>query len=200
MRRTRLLAILAILAVAGGCSDGGGLETGGGAPATTSSVVVETIPTPATFPFPPLPPLPVPPPPLPPGGGDGEVLNVHSQVLPFMPGQTSWTSASTPIAITVRTDKAAPKAGEAVAFEVVVTTATQACCRVVLRPGGDASFDSGGGLACMPDEATGVGTATFRWIHVYESSGRFTLSVTARAGTCSEPAATGGLTGFIEVA
>lgn len=196
MRWKGLLTLLAILA-AGGCSGGGDVETVGGARATTTSVVVETIPTPPTFP--PLPPLPGSPPPLPPGGGGGEVLNIHSQVLPFTPAQTSWTSTSTAIAITVRTDKAAPKVGEAVAFEVVVATATLACCHVVLRPGGDASFESGAGLACLPSEAAGRTTATFRWVHVYQSSGRFSLSVMARAGTCSETTATGGLTGVIEV-
>ena len=187
---------MAIVAVAGGCSDRGRLETVGGAQATTSSVVVDTIPVPATFPFQPPPPFP----PLPPGGGGGEILNVHSQVLPFTPGQTAWTSTSTPIVITVRTDKAAPKRGEAVTFEVVVTTATQACCGVMLRPGGDASFEAGGGLACLPAEAAGARTATFRWVHVYETSGRFSFSVLARAGTCSEPTVTGGVSGVIEVA
>ena len=198
MRRTRLLTLLAILAVVGGCSDGGDLETVGGAQATTSSVVVETIPAPATFPPFPLPPVPSPP--VPPGGGGGEILNVHSQVLAFSPGRTSWTSGSTAIAITVRIDKAAPKAGEAVAFEASVTSATQACCGVVLRPGEDASFAAGGDLTCLPDAAAGTRTATSRWVHVYQSSGRFTFNVSARAGTCSEPPATGGLSGVIEVA
>jgi hypothetical protein len=199
MRRTRLLTLLAILAVAGGCSNGGDLETVGGAQATTSSVVVETIPPPPAFPIP-LPP--VPPPPVPPGGGGGggEILNVHSQVLAFTPGRTSWTSASSAVAITVRIDKAAPKAGDAVAFEAVVTSSAQACCGVVLRPGEDASFAAGGDLNCLPDAAAGTRTATFRWVHVYQSSGRFTFNVSARAGTCSEPPATGGLSGVIEVA
>ena len=199
MRWLWLVALLAVVGVATVWSAGGEIETGRGASATTSSVVAETSPTPSTFPVPPPPPPRDPPPPVPPGGGGGEILNVHSQVLPFRPGQTSWTSTSTAIAVTVRSDRAAPKAGEAVAFEVVVTTATEACCRVVLRPGGDASYDSGGGLGCLPPEAVATRTATFRWVHVYESSGHFTLSVTARAGTCSEPPATGGLTGVIEV-
>lgn len=194
MRWLWLLALVAVAAVATVWSPGSDVEPGSGAQATTSSVVVDTIPTPATFPLPPIPPLPVSP--LPPG--DGEVLNIHSQVLTFTPGQTSWTSTSSIVAVTVRTDKAA-KVGEAVAFEVVVATAGPACCRVVLRPGGDASFDAGGGLTCLPDEAAGTRTATFRWVHVYESTGRSALSVTARAGTCSEPAVTGGLSGVIEV-
>jgi hypothetical protein len=201
MRWLWLLALLAVAAVAIVWSAGGEIETVGGAQATTSTVVAPTVPVPATFPIPlpDLPPLPGGPPAPPPGVGGGEVLNIHSRVVPFTPGQTSWTSRSTPIAITVRTDKPAPKAGEPVTFEVEVTTTTQACCGVVLRPGGDASFEAGGGLACLPTEAPGTLTATFRWVHVYESSGRFTFSVLARAGTCSQPPETGGLTGLIEV-
>ena len=103
------------------------------------------------------------------------------------------------MAITLRIDKAAPRAGEAVTFEVVVATDGLACCGVVLRPGGDASYDSGGGLACPPTAAAGTTTATFRWVHVYQSSGRYLLTVTARAGMCSEATGTGGLTGVIEV-
>jgi hypothetical protein len=104
------------------------------------------------------------------------------------------------VTVTVRIDKGAPKAGEPVAFEVVLSSATQACCRAQLRPGDDASFDTDGGLICLPLEAAGIRSATFRWTHVYAQSGRFTLSVIARAGLCSEPAATGGVTGTIEVA
>lgn len=193
MRRTTLLVLLAIT-MAAGC--GGDQQVESGAQATTSSVVT-TVPASAPFPFPSLPPLPTPLPPLPPDAG-GDVLNIHSRVFPLTPGQTSWSASGT-LSITVRTDKAAPKAGEAVAFEVVAASVTQACCRVVLRPGGDAVFDAGGGLGCLPGEAAGTRTATFRWVHVYPSSGQFTLSVMARAGTCSEPAGTGGLTGVIPV-
>ena len=200
MRWIWLLALVAIVAVAAVWSGGSDPGTVSGAQPTTSSVVSETIPLTAPFPIP-LPDVPPPPGPLPaaPPGGGGEVLNIHSRVIPFTPGHTSW-AASGVVALTVRTDKAAPKVGEAVTFEVVVATAGLACCRVVLRPGGDASFDAGGGLACLPSEAAGTTTATFRWVHVYQSSGRFTLTVTARAGTCSEPPATGGLSGVVEVA
>ena len=202
MRWLWLLALVAVTGVAIVWSAGGENETVGGAQATTSAVVATTVPVPATFPIPlpDLPPLPGGPPALPPGlGGDGgEVLNIHSRVVPFTPGQTSWTSSGI-VAITVRIDTPAPKVGEEVAFEVVATTAGLACCRVQLRPGEDASFDAGGGLACLPSEAAGTTTATFRWVHVYQGRGRFTLSVVARAGTCSETTGTGGLTGVIEV-
>lgn len=199
MRWIWLVAVVAVVAVATVWSGGRKTETVSSAQASTSAVVLQTTTVPAPAPFPiPLPDVPPPPgmPPAQPGGG--EILNIHSRVVPFTPGQTSWSSSGV-VAITVRTDKAAPKAGEAVTFEVVAVTAGLACCRVVLRPGGDASFDSGGGLACLPSEAAGTTTATFRWVHVYESSGRFILSVTARAGTCSEAAGTGGLSGLIEV-
>jgi hypothetical protein len=200
MRWIWLVAMLAIVGVATVWSADGGHETVTSAQVTTTSVVVETIPRPepSPIPFPDFPPPPLPPglPAAPPGGG--EILNVHSRVSPFTPGQTSW-SASGVVAITVRTDKAAPKVGEAVTFEVVVATAGLACCRVELRPGDDASLDAGGGLACLPSEAAGKTTATFRWVHVYQSSGRFPLRVTARAGTCTESTGTGGLSGVIEV-
>jgi hypothetical protein len=81
----------------------------------------------------------------------------------------------------------------------VVATAGSACCRVVLSPGGNASFSAGGGLTCLADDAAGTTTATFRWVHVYETAGRFLFTVTARSGTCNELAGTGGLTGVIEV-
>jgi hypothetical protein len=199
MRWIWLLVVVAVAAVATVWAGGRQIETVGGVQATTSSVVVETTPGPAPLPipFPDIPPLPGGPPVAPPGVGGDEVLNIHSRVFSLRPGQTSWSTTG-PVNITVRTDKAAPKVGEAVAFEVVVATAGPACCRVVLRPGGDASFDTGGGLGCLPNEAAGTTTATFRWVHVYESRGQFTLNVIARAGTCSEPAATGGFSGVIE--
>ena len=201
MRWIWLLAVVAVVAVATVWAGGRDTATLSGAQATTSSVVAETIPGPAQEPAPvaiPLPDIPLPPgvPAAPPGGG--EILNIHSPVVSFTPGRTSWT-ASGVVAVTVRTDKAAPKVGEAVTFEVVVATAGLACCGVMLRPGDGASFDGGGGLACLPSEAAGTTTATFRWVHVYESSGRFTLSVIARAGACSEATGTGGVTGVIEV-
>jgi hypothetical protein len=198
MRWIWLVAVVVVVAVATVWTGGRQIETVGGVQATTSSVVVETtIPSPAPIPFPDFQP------PLPPGfsadpPGGGEVLNIHSPVTSFRPGQTFWASVGV-VAITVRTDKAVPKVGEPVAFEVVVATAGSACCRVVLSPGGGASFDAGGGLMCLPDAAAGTRTATFRWVHVYETAGHFRFSVTARSGTCNEPAGTGGLTGFIEV-
>jgi hypothetical protein len=200
MRWICLLAVAAVVAVATVWVGGRDTVTVSGAQATTSSVVSETIPVTASAPVPiPLPDIPLPPgvPATPPGGG--EILNIHSPVVSFTPGQTSWT-ASGVVAITLRTDKAAPKVGEAVTFVVVVATAGPACCGVMFRPGDDASFDGGGGLACLPSAAAGTTTATFRWVHVYESSGRYPLSVIARAGTCSEATGTGGLSGFIEVA
>lgn len=198
MRWIWLVAVVAIVAVATVWTGGRQIETVGGVQATTSSLVVETtIPAPAPIPFPdfqpPLPPGFVPAPP----GGD-EVLNIHSPVISYTPGQTSW-AASGVVTITVRTDKAVPRVGEVVTFDVVATTAGAACCRVMLRPGGEASFDTGGGLTCLPNEAAGTTTASFRWTHVYETAGRFFLSVIARAGTCSEPVATGGLSSVIEV-
>jgi hypothetical protein len=199
MRWIWLLALVAVVAVATVWSGGRDTVTVSGAQATTSSVVSESIPVTAPAPIAiPLPDIPLPPgvPAAPPGGG--EILNIHSPVVSFTPGQTSWT-ASGVVAITLRTDKAAPRVGEAVTFEVVVATAGLACCGVMLRPGDGASFDGGGGLACLPSEAAGRTTATFRWVHVYERSGRYTLSVIARAGTCSEATGTGGLAGFIEV-
>ena len=197
MRWIWLVALVAVVAVATVWTGGRQTATVSRAQATTSSVVFETIPAPAPVPIP-LPDIPLPPgvPASPPGGG--EVLNVHSQVVPFTPGLTSWTTSGV-VAITLRIDKAAPRVGDAVTLEVVVATAGLACCGVVLRPGGAASFEGGGGLACLPHATAGTTTATFRWVHVYESSGRFTLSVIARAGTCSEAAGTGGLTGVIEV-
>ena len=199
MRWIWLLAVVAVVAVATVWAGGRTIETVGGAQVTTTSVLSVT--TPGTEPAPvpmPLPDIPLPPgvPAAPPGGG--EVLNFHSRVVPSTPGQTSWSSSGV-VAVTVRTDKAAPKVGEAVTFEVVVATAGLACCGVVLRPGDGASLDGGGGLACLPSAAAGTTTATFRWVYVYESSGRFTLSVLARAGTCSESTGTGGVTGIIEV-
>ncbi|HET7722208.1 MAG TPA: hypothetical protein VFK43_19720 [Acidimicrobiales bacterium] len=193
------MALAAVVAVATVWAGGRDAATVSGAQATTTSVVFEAIPGPAPAPVPiPLPDIPLPPgvPASPPGGG--EVLNVHSQVVPFTPGLTSWTTSGV-VAITLRIDKAAPRVGDAVTFEVVVATAGLACCGVLVRPGDDASFEGGGGLACLPSAAAGTTTATFRWVHVYERSGRFTLSVIARAGTCSEAAGTGGLTGIIEV-
>jgi hypothetical protein len=199
MRWIWLLALVAVVAVATVWSGGRDTVTVSGAQATTSSVVSESIPVTAPAPIAiPLPDIPLPPgvPAAPPGGG--EILNIHSPVVPFTPGLTSWTAAGL-VAITLRTDKAAPRVGEAVTFEVVVATAGLACCGVMLRPGDGASFDGGGGLACLPSEAAGRTTATFRWVHVYKSSGRFTLSVIARSGTCSEATGTGGVTGVIEV-
>ena len=189
MRRTWFLVVLAMVAFAGGCSGDVRVETAtGGAQATTTSTLPPAITTPFV-------------PPLPPGmtAGGGDTINVHSPILSFVPGQTSWTSTSSPVTVTVRIDKVAPKAGEPVAFEVVVSSA-QACCRVELRPGWDASFMTEGGLSCLPLDAANTRSATFRWVHVYPQSGRFTLSVIGRAGLCSEPAATGGVTGTIEIA
>jgi hypothetical protein len=198
MRWIWLVAVVVVVAVATVWTGGRDIETVGGVQATTSSVVLETtIPPTVPMPFPDFqPPLPPGFPAEPPGGG--EVLNIHSPVVPYTLGQTSW-STSGAVTISVRTDKAVPKAGEVVTFDVVVTTAGAACCRVVLRPGGESSFDSGGGLTCLPNEAAGTTTASFRWMHVYETAGRFSLSVTARAGTCSEPVATGGLSSVIQV-
>ena len=51
----------------------------------------------------------------------------------------------------------------------------------------------------MPDGERCPGDHQLGRLRVYESSGRFTLSVTARAGACSEATGTGGLTGVIEV-
>lgn len=196
MRWIWLTALVVVVAVAAVWAGGRQIETVGGVQATTSSVVVETVPRPAQIPFPDFQP------PLPPGfsaapPGGGEVLNIHSQVIPFTPGRTSWAAAGI-VAISVRTDKAAPKVGEEVTFDVELATAGLACCGVLLQPGGETSLEAGGGLACLRSEAAGTTKVTFRFVHVYQSSGRFLLRVIARAGTCSESTGTGGLSAVIE--
>lgn len=74
---------------------------------------------------------------------------------------------------------------------VLVVAALTAGC----SPGGDRETVS----SAQGGAATGTTTATFRWVHAYERSGRYALSVLARAGTCSEGTGTGGVTGVIEV-
>jgi hypothetical protein len=191
MRRIRLLVLLVTLLFTAGCGNG---ETVNSAQTATSS----TLPATTVFTVPPPPPEPAPPIPLPVLPGTENIVNVHSPVLPFRPGQTEWTATSSGVTVAVRMDTPAPKVGQPVTFDIAVATATLACCSVTLRPGGsDASFGGGGG--CLPADRAGSRSATFRWVHVYDRSGRFELKITAIAGVCGGPLAGGGLSATIEV-
>lgn len=117
--------------------------------------------------------------------------------IPFTPGQTSWTGVSNGVSITVHTDRATPRAGDVVQFDVELSSTDHVCCGLVLHFGDGAEFDAATGFACPGPQSHGP--VSFHTSHIYNLDGRWTFGVAPITGNCNEPNVEAGLFGRIEV-
>ena len=117
-------------------------------------------------------------------------------VFPYSAGRTTWTATSNGINITVRIDKAAPRAGEPIQFDMEMDSPTGGCCNARLHYGDHAEY-SPTGPCFPPGPGAPVKTSTG---HVYYADGRWTFWARAISGDCQSPRVEAGLMGTIQVA
>jgi len=120
--------------------------------------------------------------------------------IPFTPGQTSWTGVSNGANIAVRTDNARPREGDAVRFDVEVSSPGHACCGIALLFGDGALTDQGMSASCPDGGNHGPGPVQFSATHTYNLHGRWMFSIQVVTGNCQEPWANASLFGTIEIA
>ncbi|HEX3622792.1 MAG TPA: hypothetical protein VHT97_10790 [Acidimicrobiales bacterium] len=117
--------------------------------------------------------------------------------IPFTPGQTSWTAVSKGVSITLRTDKATPKAGDVVQFDVELSSSDHVCCGLAISFGDGAQFAQGTAFECPGPQ--GHGPVSFHTSHIYNLDGRWAFAVAPITGSCSEPNVEAALLGTLEV-
>jgi hypothetical protein len=181
VRSRTLLAFLATMVAAVGCGGGADVRTVEGTSTTSTTVALTTTSsTPTT------------------SSTVAGVFNLHVRELGRTPGQTTWSHSSNGITITLRIDKASPRVGEAVLFDIEASTASGPCCGVMFRPGElHASVEPG---SCFAGEPTGPGSVGSRRTHAYSSPGQFSFIVTAITGLYGGASgATAAFAGTIEV-
>ena len=171
------------------------------APSTTStSVTTETTMSSPTTPGPPLPPSTSPAPPIIRfSRADWGHVDPGWVEVPFSPGSTSWTGVSNGVAISVRTDKVTPRAGEPIRFDFEVSTPVHPCCgmRFLFADGSDFTKQESG---CAAQALLVPGTARFSTTHVYNLDGRWTFMLNPITGNCGVPGVRPTLFGTIEIA
>jgi hypothetical protein len=117
---------------------------------------------------------------------------------PVSPGQTSWTAAAEGMTISVHIDRSAPRAGDAIQFDVDMTSPTASvCCSLWYLSGDGYTFGTQTPAEC-PVPA-GPTTAHFVVSHTYNLARRWTFTVQAGTVVCGTPGPSATLSGTIEV-
>jgi len=100
----------------------------------------------------------------------------------------------------VKVDRAAPRAGEPVHFDVEASSATRACCDLVLRFGDGSTYpDHSEPRSCPSGRPQGHGPVTLGATHTYAQNNQWMFEVKALTGNCEEPAGSGTMFGTIQV-
>ena len=103
--------------------------------------------------------------------------------LPFSPGRTSWSAVSNGINISVRVDKAFPKAGDLITFDFDFSSTVHPCCNDLWIAYGDGYAHSDQLFSpCPPGGLPPGGLSRFTTTHTYNLDGRWTLAVRPGAG------------------
>jgi len=116
--------------------------------------------------------------------------------VPFTAGSTSWSGTTNGVTMSVRTDKATPRAGDAVQFDIDLTSPAYPCCSLWFLTGDGYIFSRQPGDC---PGTVGVATAHFHTTHTYNLEGRYTFNVQASTGTCGALGPTASLYGTVEV-
>ncbi|MDQ2827219.1 MAG: hypothetical protein M3Y04_09730 [Actinomycetota bacterium] len=108
--------------------------------------------------------------------------------IPYTAGRTSWTGVSEGVTITVKVDKANPAAGEAVHFDVEASSATHACCVIVVKFGDGSQYGQQNETGpCAPGAPQGHGPVTASTSHTYGRNNQYMFEVRALTGNCDDP-------------
>ena len=119
--------------------------------------------------------------------------------IPFSAGRTSWTGVSNGVSITVTVDKATPRAGEPVRFDVEASSANGACCDLAILFGDGSMFPwQRPSWTCPSGGPKGNGPVRLSATHTYNRDGRWMFNAQATTGNCRDGAETSGLFGTIE--
>ena len=103
--------------------------------------------------------------------------------LPFSPGRTSWSAVSNGVKITVRVDKAFPKAGDLIAFDFEFSSTVFPCCNGIRVVYGDGYVHSDQLFStCPPGGLPPGGPSRFTTSHTYNLDGLWTIAVQPMAG------------------
>ena len=119
--------------------------------------------------------------------------------VPFVAGSTSWSGTTNGITITVRSDKAYPRAGEAIGFDIDLRSPDSPCCNVSFLTGDGYTFTAQAKRGCGGGEPGWV-TAHFHTSHTYNLDGRYAFNVMASTGSCTTSGPRANLFGTIEIA
>ena len=107
--------------------------------------------------------------------------------LPFSAGRTSWSAVSSGINISVRVDRAFPKAGDLITFDLVFSSAVHPCCNALWLVYGDGYAHSDQLFnTCPPGGMPAGGLSRFTTSHTYNLDGLWTLAVQPNPG-CGAP-------------
>jgi hypothetical protein len=117
--------------------------------------------------------------------------------IPFAPLQTSWSGITNGISVTVTIDKVFPPTGQAVGFDVEMSSPDHVCCGLILWFGDGGGYEKDNGFACPGP--TGHGPVHYHTTHTYNLEGRWTFVVYPVSGNCVELGASASLFGAIEV-
>lgn len=120
--------------------------------------------------------------------------------IPFSSGRTSWTAVASGVTITVKVDKASPAAGEPVRFDVEASSASRACCALVLRFGDGSMYpQQNQNGPCAPGAPQGHGPVSLSTVHTYSGNNQWMFEAQALTGNCDEPGGAGALFGILQV-
>jgi len=120
--------------------------------------------------------------------------------IPFSSGRTSWTGVTSGVTITVKVDKANPDAGEPVRFDVEASSASRACCAIVLRFGDGSMYpQQNQNGPCVPGAPQGHGPVSLSTVHTYSGNNQWMFEARALTGNCDEPGGAGALFGILQV-
>lgn len=120
--------------------------------------------------------------------------------VPFSPGQTTWSGVAGGVNISVTVDKAAPRAGEPIRFEVEASSAAHICCNVAILFGDGYMFpQQNPSHICPSGGPQGHGPIRLSATHTYNRAGRWLFNVQAMTGNCREPGKSNSLFGALEV-
>lgn len=102
--------------------------------------------------------------------------------------------------ITMKVDKASPGVGEPVRFDVEASSATRACCVLVVGFGDGATYGQPNEHGpCAPGAPQGHGPVSVTTSHAYGRPNQYMFEVRAFTGNCQEDGGVGTLFGIFQV-